>query len=80
MLRKIARIANKLDSLGMTKEADYLDSFISKDSSASKEWSLPKQGSDSLPNDIIGIEKSTSFFSIWVLGFLLTFFIPINSI
>jgi hypothetical protein len=30
MLSKIAKIANKLDSLGMTKEADILDSVIQK--------------------------------------------------
>lgn len=30
MLRKIVKIANKLDSLGLTKEADVLDRYISK--------------------------------------------------
>lgn len=30
MLREIAKIANKLDSLGLTKEADILDSYLSK--------------------------------------------------
>jgi len=30
MLRKIVKIANKLDSLGLTKEADVLDKYISK--------------------------------------------------
>ena len=30
MLREIAKIANKLDSLGLTKEADILDTYLSK--------------------------------------------------
>ena len=30
MLKQIIKIANKLDSLGMTKEADVLDSYLSK--------------------------------------------------
>ena len=43
-LSKLTKIANHLDSLGLTKEADIIDSFIRKVavdwSAAQSEWSL----------------------------------------
>lgn len=44
-LRKLASIANKLDSLGLTKEADVLDKYIRKLS-----YDLPDVNLDSLPD------------------------------
>jgi len=36
MLKELVKIANKLDSLGLTKEADVLDSFIQKTAAATR--------------------------------------------
>jgi hypothetical protein len=45
MLAKLAKIANRLDSLGLTKEADILDSYIQKVA-----LDLPEVDLDSLPD------------------------------
>jgi hypothetical protein len=43
MLSKLAKIANRLDSLGLTREADVLDSFIRKVAAASEPGHLSPQ-------------------------------------
>lgn len=47
-LRKLASIANKLDSLGLTKEADVLDRYIRKVAEAPR-YNLPDADLESLP-------------------------------
>jgi hypothetical protein len=47
-LKKLASIANKLDSLGLTKEADIIDNFIKK--VAEPRYNLPDTNIDDLPD------------------------------
>ena len=49
-LRRLAGVANKLDSLGLTKEADVLDRYLTKVALTSEGFDLPDVDLDSLPD------------------------------
>lgn len=48
MLSKLAQVANKLDSFGLTKDADFLDRLISR---ASSDWDDLEIGEPYTPDD-----------------------------
>lgn len=46
MIKELVKVASKLDALGLTKEADYLDKMIAKIAGRDGYWSASKQKFD----------------------------------
>jgi hypothetical protein len=57
MLKDLIKVANKLDSLGLSKEADLLDSLINKIASDNLEIEPEEMGS-SLPKELDYVDES----------------------